>query len=96
MIKYIRIKYTASKSALIPVGQGLFVELATASKVKIYSSADSTYYFSIDTTGATFAMVSAIQAACVQAAQTSWTRPVWDVAVPMGEEVDDVIVTAFA
>jgi hypothetical protein len=41
-------------------------------------------------------MVSAIQAACVQAAQTSWTRPVWDVAVPMGEEVDDVIVTAFA
>ena len=95
MIKYIRIKYTASKSALIPVGQGLFVELATASKVKIYSSADSSYYFSIDTTGATFAMVSAIQAACVQAAQTSWTRPIWDVVIPDGEDVTDIAVTPF-
>jgi len=95
MIKYIRIKYTASKSALIPVGQGLFVELATASKVKIYSSADSSYYFSIDTTGATFAMVSAIQAACVQAAQTSWTRPIWDVVIPDGEDVTDIAVTTF-
>ena len=95
MIKYIRIKISASKSALIPVGQGLFVELATASKVKIYSSADSTYYFSIDTTGATFAMVSAIQAACVQAAQTSWTRPIWDVVIPDGEAVTDIAVTTF-
>jgi prefoldin subunit 5 len=95
MIKYIRIKYTASKSALIPVGQGLFVELATASKVKIYSSADSSYYFFIETTGATFAMVSAIQAACVQAAQTSWTRPIWDVVIPDGEAVDDIAVTTF-
>ena len=95
MIKYIRIKISASKSALIPVGQGLFVELATASKVKIYSSADSSYYFSIDTTGATFAMVSAIQAACVQAAQTSWTRPIWDVVIPDGEDVTDIAVTTF-
>jgi|TARA_R110002074_G_scaffold58715_1_gene143569 hypothetical protein len=95
MIKYIRIKYTASKSALIPVGQGLFVELATASKVKIYSSADSSYYFFIETTGATFAMVSAIQAACVQAAQTSWTRPIWDVVIPDGEGITDITVTTF-
>lgn len=97
MIKYIRIQTGASKQALIPVGQGLFVELASAGEVKIYSSDDATYHYSVtNTDDFTFAMVSAIQAACVQAAQTSWTRPVWDVAVPMGEEVDDVIVTAFA
>lgn len=96
MIKYIRIKIGASKQALIPVGQGLFAELATTSEVKIYSSDDATYHYSVtNTDDFTFAMVSAIQAACVQAAQTSWTRPVWDVAVPMGEEVDDVAVAVF-
>ena len=96
MIKYIRIQTGASKQSLIPVGQGLFAELATASEVKIYSSDDATYHYSVtNTDDFTFAMVSAIQAACVQAAQTSWTRPVWDVAVPMGEEADDVTVTAF-
>ena len=41
------------------------------------------------------AMVSAIQAACVQAAQTSWTRPIWDVVIPDGETVDDIAVTTF-
>tara|TARA_R110002110_G_scaffold340300_2_gene550446 strand:+ start:733 stop:1026 length:294 start_codon:yes stop_codon:yes gene_type:complete len=97
MIKYIRIQTGASKQSLIPVGQGLFAELATASEVKIYSSDDAAYHYSVtNSANFTFAMVSAIQAACVQAAQTSWTRPVWDVAVPVGEEVDDVAVTAFA
>lgn len=96
MIKYIRIQYTASKSALIPVGQGLFVELASSTEVKVYSSADSTYHFSLTTSAATFAMVSAIQDACVQAAQTSWTRPIWDVVIPDGEAVTDIAVTAFA
>ena len=95
MIKYIRIQNTDGGATLIPVGQGLFAELTATTEVKIYSSADSSYYFSLTTSAATFAMVSAIQAACVQAAQTSWTRPVWDVAVPVGEEADDVVVTAF-
>tara|TARA_R110000803_G_scaffold206782_1_gene274253 strand:- start:72 stop:359 length:288 start_codon:yes stop_codon:yes gene_type:complete len=95
MIKYIRIQYTASKSALIPIGQGLFVEITSATEVKVYSSADTLYHFSLTTTGATFAMATAIQTACVQAAQTSWTRPVWDVVIPDGETVDDIAVTAF-
>ena len=93
MIKYIRIKYTASKSAL---GQGLFAELATASEVKIYSSDDATYHYSVtNSANFTFAMVSAIQAACVQAAQTSWTRPIWDVVIPDGEGITDITVTTF-
>ena len=96
MIKYIRIKIGASKQALIPVGQGLFAELATTSEVKIYSSDDATYHYSVtNTANFTFAMVSAIQAACVQAAQTSWTRPIWDVVIPDGEVVDDLSVTPF-
>ena len=96
MIKYIRIQTGASKQSLIPVGQGLFAELATASEVKIYSSDDAAYHYSVtNSANFTFAMVSAIQAACVQAAQTSWTRPIWDVVIPDGEAVTDIAVTTF-
>ncbi len=95
MMKYIRIQYTASKSAIIPVGQGLFAELTSATVVKIYSSADSTYYFSLTTTGATFAMITAIQSACVLAASTSWVDAVQDVVLPEGEDVTDITIAAF-
>ena len=94
-MKYIRIQYTASKSAIIPVGQGLFAELTSATVVKIYSSADSTYYFSLTTTGATFAMITAIQSACVLAASTSWVDAVQDVVLPEGEDVTDITIAAF-
>jgi|TARA_R110001606_G_scaffold352096_4_gene502480 hypothetical protein len=95
MMKYIRIQYTASKSAIIPVGQGLFAELTSATVVKIYSSADSTYYFSLTTTGATFAMITAIQSACVLAASTSWVDAVQDVVLPEGEDVTDITIAEF-
>ena len=95
MMKYIRIQYTASKSAIIPVGQGLFAELTAATEVKIYSSADSTYYFSLTTTGATFAMITAIQSACVLAASTSWVDAVQDVVLPEGEDVTDITIAEF-
>ena len=94
-MKYIRIQYSASKSAIIPVGQGLFAELTSATVVKIYSSADSTYYFSLTTTGATFAMITAIQSACVLAASTSWVDAVQDVVLPEGEDVTDITIAAF-
>ncbi len=94
-MKYIRIQYTASKSAIIPVGQGLFAELTSATVVKIYSSADSTYYFSLTTTGATFAMITAIQSACVLAASTSWVDAVQDVVLPEGEDVTDITIAEF-
>jgi hypothetical protein len=95
MMKYIRIQYSASKSAIIPVGQGLFAELTAATEVKIYSSADTTYYFSLTTTGATFAMITAIQSACVLAASTSWVDAVQDVVLPEGEDVTDITIAAF-
>ena len=95
MMKYIRIQYTVSKSAIIPVGQGLFAELTSATEVKIYSSADATYHFSLTTTGATFAMITAIQSACVLAASTSWVDAVQDVVLPEGEDVTDITIAAF-
>ena len=94
-MKYIRIQYSASKSAIIPVGQGLFAELTAATEVKIYSSADTTYYFSLTTTGATFAMITAIQSACVLAASTSWVDAVQDVVLPEVEDVTDITIAAF-
>ena len=95
MIKYIRIQNTDQGATLIPVGQGLFAELTSATEVKIYSSADATYHFSLTTTGATFAMITAIQSACVLAASTSWVDAVQDVIIPDGEVVTDINVTLF-
>ena len=95
MIKYIRIQNTDGGATLIPVGQGLFAELTSATEVKIYSSADTLYHFSLTTTGATFAMITAIQSACVLAASTSWVDAVQDVVLPEGEDVTDIAVTAF-
>ena len=77
------------------MGQGLFAELTAATEVKIYSSADTTYYFSLTTTGATFAMITAIQSACVLAASTSWVDAVQDVVLPEGEDVTDITIAAF-
>ena len=41
-------------------------------------------------------MITAIQEACIQGAQTSWVHAVVEVNIPLGQTVASAAVTAFA
>jgi len=96
MEKYIRFKTGTTTSQLIPVGGGVFAEeTAVDTEVKVYCTDSFTHHYSLTTTAADFDMITAIQDAAVEAAQTSWLNPVVDVAIPSGQTVTAIEVTAF-
>ncbi len=95
MAKYIEIT-TGAKKALIPTGEGLFVERTSATAMRIYSVGAFGHHFELVTVASTTAMVTAINDALVKAAETSWTNAVVPVVLPSGETVTSVLVTVFS
>tara|TARA_R110000851_G_scaffold65003_8_gene147792 strand:+ start:457 stop:744 length:288 start_codon:yes stop_codon:yes gene_type:complete len=95
MNKYLRFKTGATTTAMVPIGAGAYAELTGTTEVKIFSCDSVGHHYSLATDSATFAMVTAIQAACLQGAQTSWVKAVVDVDLPVGETVTGITVTVF-
>tara|TARA_R110000782_G_scaffold229549_2_gene315928 strand:- start:72 stop:359 length:288 start_codon:yes stop_codon:yes gene_type:complete len=95
MNKYLRFQ-TGTTTTLVPIGSGAYVELVGAGEVKIFNCDSVGHHYSLATTSASFAMVTAIQAACVQGSQTSWLQAVVDVVIPVGQTVTGVTVAVVA
>tara|TARA_R110002020_G_scaffold364625_1_gene576923 strand:- start:953 stop:1243 length:291 start_codon:yes stop_codon:yes gene_type:complete len=96
MNKYLKFKLSGGGTTLVPIGSGAYAELATTTEVKIFSCDSVGHHYSLTTTGATFDMITAIQEACIQGAQTSWVHAVVEVNIPLGQTVASAAVTAFA
>jgi len=96
MNKYLRFTLSGGGTTLVPIGSGAYAELTATTEVKIFSCDSVGHHYSLTTTGADFDMVTAIQNACLQGAQTSWVKAVVDVAIPVGQTVSGSAVTAFA
>ena len=95
MNKYLRFT-VGSATEIVPIGSGAYAELTAATEVKIFNCDSVGHHYSLTTTGADFTMITAIQKACIQGAQTSWRDAVVDVNIPLGQTVTAIVVTAFA
>lgn len=95
MNKYLSIATTAG-TQLIPIADGLYVEQTDATSLRLYSSDSFTHHYDLTTVAGTFALVDAFNAALTEASQTNWRDTVHPVALPTGQTVDTITVTAFA
>lgn len=95
MAKYLQIT-TGDGVELVPIGDGLYVERTTATAMRIYGVNETLHHFALVTVGSTFAMVTAMNDALTDAAQTSWQNAVVPVVLPAGETVTSITVSVFA
>jgi hypothetical protein len=95
MAKYLQIT-TGAGTELVPVGDGLFVERTSAVAMRLYSVSTTTHHWKLVTVDSTVAMVTAMNDALTDAAQTSWQNAVVPVVLPAGETVTSIAVTVFS
>tara|TARA_R100000654_G_C2666847_1_gene125510 strand:+ start:239 stop:526 length:288 start_codon:yes stop_codon:yes gene_type:complete len=95
MAKYISI-VTASGVEHIPCESGLYVERNSATRMDIYLAGAVSHHLRCVTVASTFALVQAIQDALVISAETSNLKSVTPVAIPSGQTVTSITMTAFA
>ena len=85
---------TGDGTELIPIGQGLYADQATAVALALVSSNGVQYDFV--TVAGTFALVNAINAALTEASQTNWRDTIHPVALPTGQTVTSITASALA
>ena len=90
MAKYLQM------TQLVPIGAGLFVERTGATAMRIYSVNETLHHWALVTVDSTFAMVTAMNNALTDAAQTSWQNAVVPVVLPADETVTSIVVSVFA
>ncbi len=93
MNKYLSIT-TGDGTELIPIGQGLYVEQASATALALVSSNGVQY--DLLTAAGTFALVDAINVALTEASQTNWRDTIHPVALPTGQTVTSITASAVA
>ncbi len=94
MAKYISL-VTGAGTELVPCGEGIYVERASATRLDIYLAGSVSHHLRCVTVGSTQALVDAINDALVVAAETSWTNVVVPVALPSGQTVTSITMTVF-
>lgn len=87
MNKYLSI-VTGDGTELVPIGTGLYVDLVDASSVTLAGQGST--QFELTTSGATAAMVNAINDALLEASKTNWRNTTAIVALPEGETVTSI------
>ena len=95
MAKYLQITTTAGIQ-LVPIGDGLFVERTSGTAMRVYSVNENLHHFALVTVDSTFAMVTAMNDALTDAAQTSWQNAVVPVVLPVDQTVTSIVVTAYS
>jgi len=95
MAKYLQITTTAGIQ-LVPIGDGLFVERTSDTAMRVYSVSTTLHHWALVTVDSTFAMVTAMNDALTDAAQTSWQNAVVPVVLPVDQTVTSIVVTAYS
>ena len=80
----------------MPCVEGIYVKLVSATRLDIYLAGSVSHHLRCVTVGSTQALVDAINDALVVAAETSWTKVVSPVALPSGQTITSITMTAFA
>lgn len=93
MIKYIHIPVDGADPIQIPVGEGVFVERTSATRMKLYFAATLSHHIELTTVDSTAAMTKAIEEALLEASVKNWTDAVSVVKLPAGETVTSATVT---
>lgn len=95
MAKYLKITTTNDGDVHIPIGDGLLVQLVSATEVKVYPSTvglggtTAGGYIKLTCTGANAAFIDNMNSAQVLAAETGWQNAVVVVKVQSGVAVTD-------
>lgn len=93
MIKYLHIPVDGADPIQIPIGEGIFVERKSDTKMKLYWTTSLDHHVELLTVDSTVAMVKAIEEALVEGSVKNWTDAVVPVKLPDGETVTSATVT---